>query len=218
MSLDKNIKDVITKLQKERLSFAVITGKYEREGTLYEQKRNNIHPDLDLVFFDISKDQLHEKLLNCGLEHVNHNTYRYIGENGSLLPIDIYIEFINTGYYYIFKIDVKNLKISEGYNTISENDYIVYQILEPLIKFSGYKKRHIYRIKQYMKDGYITTDIKQYLCSIIGCFFTNKLLESIKQGKTISGTTIKMIKVMLMFKHGNFFRMIKQRVLKDESI
>ena len=209
--------EVLSKIENESLSYAIISGKYEKEGTLHEQKSGNLQPDLDLVFFDIKRDDLHEKLLKMGMEHIQYNTYRYMGKNDSVLPIDIYIDFINAGYYYIFRIDKKSVRLLNNYNTISEKDYIVYQILEPLIKFSGYKKRHKFRINQYIKNGHVTTEIKQFLCTIIGCFLTKKILESIEKEKAISRITINMIKIKLLFKHENFSRMLKQRILKYGS-
>jgi len=215
MTPDQNAQTIISKLMEKKLSFAIITGRFEEAGTLHEQETKNLQADLDIVFFDISRAQLHEKLLNLGLEHVEFNTYKYIAQDKSILPIDIYIDFINTGYYSLFPIQKENLLDCDGYNIISESDYIVYQILEPLIKFSGYKKRHWYRLKRYIDEGYFTSEIKERLCSIVGCFLATCLIDTISKKDHVDKKIVQLIKLRLLFKHGNFLRMMEQRILKN---
>ncbi|WP_457598120.1 hypothetical protein [Hydrogenimonas sp.] len=215
MNPDPNTQAIISKLKEENLSYAVITGTFEEAGTLHEQKTKNLQSDLDIVFFDISRTWLHEKLLNLGLKHIEFNTYTYAAEDGSTLPIDIYIDYINTGYYLLFPIQRENIQEYNGYNIISENDYILYQTLEPLIKFSGYKKRHWYRLKRYMDEGYFTSDIKERLCSIIGYVLATYLIDTISKKDHVDKKIVQLIKLRLLFKHGNFLRMVKQRILNN---
>ena len=217
MHQNEKILEILSKLETENLSYAVITGKFEEDGTAYEQTTSALKPDLDIVFFSITKSELHRKLIEIGLEHVHSNSYRYKSQNNKALPIDIYIEYINAGYYYLFPIDSKKIRRKNCRNEICEEDYILYQLIEPLIKFSGYKKRHLYRINKYLENGYITPEIKQRLYSIIGQYFADKILKNIQEKTPINRITVKMIKMRLLFKHGNFFRMINQRIFQHEQ-
>lgn len=209
--------EIISKLEKENLSYAVITGKFEEDGIAYEQTTGTLEPDLDIVFFGISKSELHRKLIEMGLEHIYYNSYRYKSSDSENLPVDIYIEYISAGYYYLFPIDPKSIKRQYNRYVISEEDYILYQFIEPLIKFSGYRKRHLYRMNKYITNGYITPEIKQKFYSITGRYFTNRVLKSIQEEKPINTVTVKMIKMRLLLKHGNFFRMINQRIFQHDQ-
>ena len=209
--------EILSKLEKENLSYAVITGKFEEDGTAYEQTTGALEPDLDIVFFGISKSELHRKLIEMGLEHVHYNSYRYRSQDNKTLPVDIYIEYINAGYYFLFPTDSKKIRRENHRNVICEKDYILYQLVEPLIKFSGYKKRHLYRINKYIEHGYITPEIKQKLYNITGRHFANEILKNIQNKTPINRITVKMIKMRLLFKHGNFFRMIYQRIFQHDQ-
>jgi len=144
----------ITKLQGKDISYAIITGKYEKLGVAEEKKERNFVEDLDIVFFDTTEEIIHRHLIEMGLKQISHHTYKF-QKNGYELPVDIFIDFINSGYYYLFPIDKNNLTIKNNRICISEHDYILYQILEPLIKFSGYKKRHFIRLRKYFMNGFI---------------------------------------------------------------
>ena len=65
------------------------------------------------------------------------------------LKIDLYFKTLNVGYYHFLKVSPLSFKSKE----VSEIEYIIYQILDPLLKFSKYKKRHEYRLCEYFKKG-----------------------------------------------------------------
>jgi len=205
------IKDVfLNKLNKLDLKYAVITGIYE------ELIDDDTVRDLDIVFFDISCKDLKDILYKIGVKHNIYNNYLYEYKNAKL-PIDIYIDYINTGYYFLFKIDKNDLINRNGICTITENDYIVYQFLEPIIKFSEYKNRHKIRLKKYIQTGYVTPEVQKKLQNIIGIYFTNYLINVLKNDKQINQFVLKLLKLKLLFINNNFIRLIKKRILKNEN-
>ena len=95
---------------------------------------------------------------------------------------------------------------------VSEIEYIIYQILDPLLKFSKYQKRHEYRLSQYFKKG-INNEVQIRLKQIIGCKLTKILLNKISNSEySISRSFIKICKFRMLFINGNFVKMIESRV------
>ncbi len=206
--------EIISKLSGRGVKFAIIGGKYEKDGLHFQQKKDGLVGDLDIVFFNTDFEKLKNELQAIGIKHIEYQTYLFI-KNEVHLPIDIYIDYINTGYYYLFKIDAKGLKNIDGVPYVSERDYILYQLIEPLIKFSEYKPRHIYRLQKYYENGYFTLEIKHALARIVGPFFAKYILTTVEKKSSIDKRIIKLIKLRLLLINGNFKRMIKERILQN---
>jgi len=214
--MNKTISEFLNKLSKYNIKYAVITGKYEAKGSLVEKEEANYVEDLDIVFFDITCEGLKKIFKDIGVEHIINNTYKY-KIYSSEFPIDIYIDYINVGYYYLFKINKERVIHKDDKIIINENDYIIYQFLEPLIKFSEYKTRHKYRLQKYMDNEYITHPIKEKLYTVIGEYCTEYILTSLRENKTISRTFIKLIKLRLLLINNNFYRLLQKRVFKNDQ-
>jgi hypothetical protein len=214
--MNNNVNSFLEKLKSKNVTYAVITGIYEEEGALVEKRDTNFIEDLDIVFFDISCTDLKALLLVMGVEHIINNTYSYKTKEG-VLPIDIYIEAINVGYYYLFRLNTEDIIAQDDKMIIREDDYVMYQFLEPLIKFSDYKKRHRHRLNKYLDNGYLTEDIKQRLYAIIGKYSTEYIITSLQKETKISKFFIKLVKIKLLFINHNFFRLFNKRVLKNDK-
>ena len=112
------------------------------------------------------------------------------------------------GYYHYLIINKQSF-IS---NQVSESEYILYQILDPLLKFSKYQNRHQYRLQAYFKKD-ITKEIKASLNKIIGKKLANLLVDNISKGDfNISKALIRKCKCRMLFINGNFVKMLKARI------
>ena len=81
------------------------------------------------------------------------NNFKYLGDNSFLdiendLRVDLYFKTLNVGYYHFLKINNQDFLNKE----VSESAYIIYQIVDPLLKFSKYHNRHQYRLKKYFSN------------------------------------------------------------------
>lgn len=214
--MNQTVNKFVNELLAYNIKYAVITGAYEVEGCLVEKEERNFVEDLDIVFFDITCEELQRIFEDIGVEHYIHNTYKY-KLNLNELPIDIYIDYINVGYYYLFKINKEDLINKNGRIIINENDYIIYQFLEPLVKFSEYRIRHKYRLKKYINNEYITDSFKKRLYGVIGRYCTEYILNALIENKLISENFIKLLKIRLLFINNNFYRIFQKRMLKNDQ-
>jgi hypothetical protein len=136
---------------------------------------------------------------------LENNSFFAIADN---LRIDLYFKTLNFGYYHFLKVSPSSFKSKK----VSETEYIIYQILDPLLKFSKYQKRHEYRLRQYVNAG-ISDDVKKMLRQIIGCKLTKILLNKISKSEfSFSSSFIKRCKFRMLFINGNFVKMIKSRI------
>lgn len=220
MEYRQNITDFLDKVERAGLNYAIITGKHENLKEVHLINPKNFVQDLDIVFFGINWRDLHNKLLSIGLKHIASNTYHYSPfplTDDIYLPIDIYIDYINVDYYKIFSVDKNSIQIINGYRCISEEDYFIYQFTEPLIKFSEYKKRHRIRLLRYLEEGALDSKTKKKLYSIIGTYATNHIITSLLNDAEIDKRVIKVIKLHLLFQHGNLLRILKKRIFHYET-
>ena len=198
---------IMTKLFKilnsHKIPFAVISGKFDKESYSVESKLFN--PDVDLV-------------LNCDkikMEHLllNDKNFKIMGDDLIFdiqlnLRIDLYFRSINVGYYHFLVPKSDSYKVQK----LKEEDYIIYQLLDPLLKFSKYHKRHIFRLRKYFFDG-VPKEIPSKLSKIIGKSLSEELLNKISKSEfSFSSSFIKKCKFRMLFINGNFVKMIKSRV------
>ena len=201
--MKSNIKNL---LEDNNIGYAIIKGDYDKESYKYEN--TNIKEDLDIVL-DCNKNLLFD-LLN------NNNQYKFIEGNTFLevknnLRIDFYFKTINVGYYHFLKVS----KISFQEKKITSDDYIIYLLLEPLLKFNKYHSRHIYRIKMYFKN-FKKTEVLYILQKILGKKLSLSLVNKVSNNNfNISKGFIKICKIKLLFINNNFVKMIKSRTVND---
>ena len=160
--------------------------------------------DIDIVFFNVRAKDVINKLALLG-HKIEGNSFIINTPNDSF-RLDFYINCVNCGYYKIINLSFKD-KIF-----VDISDYCVIQLLEPLIKFSEYKKRHIRRLKYFKDQGLLDNQrISKKLKFIVGFYFTVVLLQ--KKRTVFSGIFIKLLKLRLLFANGNLLRMFKSRFL-----
>lgn len=194
----------IFKLFEERkIAYAVIKGVYDEASLTKEGVGFRI--DLDIVLDCNKEDVLPFLKADYNFKYLENNSFLAISDN---LRIDLYFKTLNVGYYHFLKISPLSYKSKE----VSEKEYIIYQILDPLLKFSKYQKRHEYRLRQYVKTG-ISDDVKKKLRQIIGCKLTKILLNKISKSEfSFSISFIKKCKFRMLFINGNFVKMIKFKI------
>ena len=195
--------NIINFLEQKSISYIVLIGKYDNDSYMYE--RSDFKKDLDLVL-NCKKDDVFSFL-------IADNNFKYLGDNSFLdidndLRIDLYFKTINVGYYHFLKIDNQDFLNKE----VSESAYIIYQILDPLLKFSKYHNRHQYRLKKYFNNT-IPKEVEEYLKEIIGKKLAYELLENISNSNfAIKSIFIKKCKLNMLLINGNFVKMIKSRI------
>jgi len=191
-------------LNSHKIPFAVISGKFDKES--YSAENKSFNPDVDLV-------------LNCDKTRIMHlllndKDFKIMGDNLIFdlqlnLRIDLYFRSINVGYYHFLVPKSDSYKVQK----LKEADYIIYQLLDPLLKFSKYHKRHIFRLRKYFNDG-VPKEISSKLSKIIGESLSEELLNKISESEfSFSSSFIKKCKFRMLFINGNFVRMIKSRIL-----
>jgi len=195
--------NIINFLEQKSIPYTVLIGKYDNESYMHE--RSDFKKDLDLVL-NCKKDDVFSFL-------IADNNFKYLGDNSFLdidndLRIDLYFKTINVGYYHFLKIDNQDFLNKE----VSESAYIIYQILDPLLKFSKYHNRHQYRLKKYFNNT-IPKEVDVYLREIIGKKLAYELLENISNSNfAIKSIFIKKCKLNMLLINGNFVKMIKSRI------
>ena len=83
-----------------------------------------------------------------------------------------------------------------------------------MLKFSRYKKRHVYKLKRY-SEGYDFDIIRDKLRFVIGHSLTDEILDKILNSDfSISKSFIRKCKIRLLFINSNFVRMLFFRFCK----
>ena len=190
-------------LEENKIAYAVLKGVHD-ENSLKEEDVG-FRKDLDIVL-DCNKEDVFPFLkADHNFKYLENNSFLAVSDN---LRLDLYFKTLNVGYYHFLKINLIAFKSKQ----ISEKEYIIYQILDPLLKFSKYQKRHEYRLRQYVNAG-ISDDVKKMLRQIIGCTLTKILLNKISKSEfSFSSSFIKKCKFRMLFINGNFVKMIKSRI------
>jgi len=195
--------NIINFLEQKRIAFLVLKGVYDEESYLLENE--SFKKDLDLIL-NCKKDDVFSNL-------IADDNFKYLGDNSFLdiendLRIDLYFKTLNVGYYHFLKIDNQDFLTKEA----SELTYIIYQILDPLLKFSKYHSRHQYRLEKYFNNS-IPKDVEECLKEIIGKKLANELLGNISNSNfTVNSIFIKKCKLKMLLINGNFVKMIKSRI------
>jgi len=195
--------NIINFLEQKSIAYAVLKGTHDNESYMYESV--GFKKDLDLVL-NCKKDDVFSFL-------IADNKFKYIGDNSFLdiendLRIDLYFKTLNVGCYHFLKINNQDFLTKE----VSESAYIIYQILDPLLKFSKYHNRHQYRLKKYFSNR-IPKEVEESLKEIIGKKLANELLENISNSNfDIKSIFIKKCKLNMLLINGNFVNMIKSRI------
>ena len=114
-------------LEEKKIGYALLEGIDDEYGIIKEGL--SFRKDLDIVL-DCEKEDIFSFLeLDNNFKHLGNNSFLSIQDN---LRIDLYFKTINVGYYHFLKISSIAFKAKQ----VSEEDYIIYQILDPLLKFS----------------------------------------------------------------------------------
>ena len=195
--------NIINFLKQKSIAYAVLKGAHDNESYLLESI--GFKKDLDLVL-NCKKDDVFSFL-------IADNNFKYLGDNSFLdiendLRIDLYFKTLNVGYYHFLKINNQDFLNKE----VSESAYIIYQILDPLLKFSKYHNRHQYRLKKYFSNA-IPKEVEDCLRLIIGKKLANELLGNISNSNfAVKSIFIKKCKLNMLLINGNFVKMIKSRI------
>ena len=195
--------NIINFLEQKSIAYAVLKGTHDSESYMHESV--GFKKDLDLV-------------LNCKKDYVfsfliADNKFNYISDNSFLdiendLRIDLYFKTLNVGCYHFLKINNQDFLTKE----VSESAYIIYQILDPLLKFSKYHNRHQFRLKKYFSNT-IPKGVEENLKEIIGKKLAYELLENISNSNfAVKSIFIKKCKLNMLLINGNFVKMIKSRI------
>ena len=190
-------------IMKKDIAFAVIDGKYDIES--YNMEGVCFSPDLDIVLQSDSEAIIEDIRNNKNFESLEQFSFR---EKETNIRVDLYFNSLNVGYYHFLNIE----NTSFINNRVSDEEYIIYQLLDPLLKFSRYLPRHKYRLQKYFSDG-VPDNIICKLEAIIGYNLTKILLNQILTGDfDVSQFFIKRCKINILFINGNFVKMIKSRI------
>tara|TARA_B110000008_G_scaffold87320_1_gene89260 strand:+ start:4744 stop:5340 length:597 start_codon:yes stop_codon:yes gene_type:complete len=190
-------------LEQKNIAYAVLKGVHDEASC--ENETIGFKKDLDIVLDCNKEDVLPFLKADYNFKYLENNSFLAISDN---LRIDLYFKTLNVGYYHFLKISPLSYKSKE----VSEKEYIIYQILDPLLKFSKYQKRHQYRLTKYFSTG-IPKDIEQCLSEVIGKKLASELLTNISNSQfDIRKKIIQKCKLRMLFINGNFVKMIKSRI------
>jgi len=195
--------NIINFLKQKKIAYAILKGTHDNESYMHE--RVGFKKDLDIVL-NCKKDEVFSFL-------IADNNFKYLVDNSFLdiennLRIDLYFKTLNVGYYHFLKINNQDFLNKE----VSESAYIIYQILDPLLKFSKYHNRHQFRLKKYFRNT-IPKEVEEYLKEIIGKKLAFELLENISNSNfAVKSIFIKKCKLNMLLINGNFVKMIKSRI------
>ena len=195
--------NIINFLKQKKIAYAILKGTHDNESYMHE--RVGFKKDLDIVL-NCKKDEVFFFL-------IADNNFKYLVDNSFLdiennLRIDLYFKTLNVGYYHFLKINNQDFLNKE----VSESAYIIYQILDPLLKFSKYHNRHQFRLKKYFRNT-IPKEVEEYLNEIIGKKLAFELLENISNSNfAVKSIFIKKCKLNMLLINGNFVKMIKSRI------
>ena len=187
----------------EQIPYAVIEGEYDAES--YEIEDQSFSSDLDVVLQANSKQIIRVLRNHKGFDYLGGYSFR---DNAVDIRIDLYFYTLNVGYYHFLSVDADSFDKQK----LSKEEYIIYQILDPLLKFSEYYPRHQFRLEKYFSFE-LTKIVRVKLDAILGKFLSTILLSKIKRKDfEISKQFIKMCKLRLLFINGNFVKMLKSRI------
>ena len=195
--------NIINFLKQKKIAYAILKGTHDNESYMHE--RVGFKKDLDIVL-NCKKDEVFFFL-------IADNNFKYLVDNSFLdiennLRIDLYFKTLNVGYYHFLKINNQDFLTKE----VSASAYIIYQILDPLLKFSKYHNRHQFRLKKYFRNT-IPKEVEEYLKEIIGKKLAFELLENISNSNfAVKSIFIKKCKLNMLLINGNFVKMIKSRI------
>ena len=195
--------NIITYLNRHNIDYAILKGKYDQESFQKEEKR--FQPDLDIVLLCERQSFIDNIKQDDKYQQIEANSF-FDTENK--IRIDFYFKTLNVGYYHYLFVSKQSFVNKE----VSESEYILYQILDPLLKFSKYHNRHQFRLQSYFKNG-VDIETKNLLRNIVGRALANKLLEKISKNEFyLSRSFIRKCKCNMLFINGNFVKMIKARL------
>ena len=187
----------------ERIPYAVIEGKYDIES--YKFENDLFVPDIDVVIKTHSRRIIGILKSKKEFDYLGNNSFI---ENITNTRIDLYFNYLNVGYYYYLKVEESSFSLQN----LSESEYIIYQILDPLLKFLEYQPRHQFRLQKYFTHD-LSEDVKVKLDYAIGRKLSDTLLSKIKDNNfTLSKLFIKRCKLRLLFINGSFVQMLKTRI------
>ena len=197
--MKSKIFDILDKLD---IRYAIIEGDKYIDELCHDI--NLVKPDLDIVIESLNKDILQILDSDSNYERLDYCSFREIDID---LRIDLYFNSINVGYYYYLKIK----EFSFVNKKIDKNEYLIYLLLDPLLKFGEYKQRHQCKIRHYLKD-FDSKDFMQLIRSIIGKKIADDLLLRLRYYNFhLDINFIKSCKLKLLLINGNFVRMIQNR-------
>lgn len=197
------MKSLIKLLENNNISYSFIEGDYDDRAN--QKEKDSFNKDIDIVLCG-DKNKIFTILFSSKDLYYVDNVFRDIITN---MRIDIYYNTINVGYYHYLIIKESSFILGK----ISKEEYIIYQLLDPLLKFSIYQKRHQYNLIKYTSN-YNIEYIFPELRKIIGFFLAKRLIAKIKRKDfSLSFVFIKLCKLRLLLINGNFVRMINNRIL-----
>lgn len=190
-------------LDQRDISYVVLDAICDKQR--HPDKKEEFKKDLDIVL-DCNRAHVIDLLhANNNFTYLENNSFFDIENN---LRIDLYFRTLNVGYYHFLEIQ----KTAYSNKYISESEYIIYQLIDPLLKFARYRSRHKYRLNKYFSSG-ISKDVESLLTNIMGRMLANHLLKKVSRGDfNISISFIKMCKLSILLINGNFVRMLKNRL------
>jgi len=190
-------------LNREKIPYTIVEGEHDVESYKIDNKFSNV--DIDVVLQTNSKYIMTVLKESGGFDYLGGHSFRDKKYN---IRLDLYFFVLNVGYYTFLKVNHKSF-----FNkTLSKEEYIIYNLLDPLLKFSQYYPRHQYRLAKYFAVE-LPQEVRIILDCTIGRFLSNILLNKVKNNDfRISRIFIKICKFRLLFINGNFVNMLKSRL------
>lgn len=195
-------------LDQSGLAYAVIGGRYEDAGSRWQLQQDALYgPDIDILFLQ-PKRYVDEMLAKLGwVQQQSGGFYYYSATQAMRCHIDVYYSYISYGWIKIFKPDKQRL----SNNYIGEEDYLLYQLIEPLLKFGAYQPRHLERIRCYRADKKLDHAYVRRRQRAI-CFPCSFLLSKAYQHEgQLTASQYRMLKLSLILKPRNMIRYIRYR-------
>ena len=190
-------------LNREKIPYTIVEGEYDVESYKIDNKFSNV--DIDVVLQTNSKYIMTVLKESGGFDYLGGHSFKDKKYN---IRLDLYFFVLNVGYYTFLKVNHKSF-INK---TLSKEEYIIYNLLDPLLKFSKYYPRHQYRLAKYFAVE-LPQEVRIILDCTIGRFLSNILLNKVKNNDfRISRIFIKICKFRLLFINGNFVNMLKSRL------
>ena len=193
-------------LEDKNISYAIIEGGNDYNGI--KEEYVDFKQDIDIIL-DCKPSRIINKLISSNdFNYLENNSFFSILDN---LRVDLYFQTINVGYYHFLRVR----PLAYRHKRISEQEYIIYQLIDPLIKFSKYEERHKHRLRVYFEREENQESIREALSSIIGDTLAKYLIYKILDNDfALSLLFIKRCKFRMLFINGNFVRMIKSRIFR----